>query len=205
MENSAGTQQPSKSKQYNNRLDFYLIHVVFRYNITIYNMKRNLVLLFSLAIFSIAQAQNLPTFSTVPLNTTKDFDSSANAVALQAANYILSVPLPTGNDNATRLTATRFMLEWMAGTPDFNFTVDSTISKIATENDDLVRIYLSALVKYTIENKQAAKKMNQQKLNAFKITIAYCKVANNNVQIIGELKKLIAADDAGKLAEYLKL
>jgi hypothetical protein len=42
-------------------------------------------------------------------------------------------------------------------------------------------------------------------LNAVKFIVAYVKDSKNNVKINNEIKKMIEADDNGKLSEYLKL
>jgi hypothetical protein len=93
----------------------------------------------------------------------------------------------------------------MQGTPDYNFTLDEQTTKFAKKNDDLLALYMAAMVKYVLENKEDSKDQNKIKLNSVKLILSYARDPKNNVKINKELKNLIEADSKGQLAAYLKL
>ena len=166
-------------------------------------MKR-LILVFVLGFFcKLSFAQTLPDYSTIKLETKEDYNSTANEAALQAATYILSSPID--NKNNDRLKSIVYVIKWMQGTPDYNFTLDEQATKFAKKNDDHQGLYMAAMVKYVLENKADSKEQNKIKLNSVKLVVTYSKDSKNNVKLNKELKNLIDADDKGQLAEYLKL
>ncbi len=148
-------------------------------------------------------AQELPDFSTIPIEAKEDFTATADNAALQAASYLLSTPMDAKNIN--RLKCTSYVIKWMTGTPDYNFTLDEQATKFAKKNDDLLGLYMAAMTKYSLENKADAKDQNKVKLNAVKSIITYAKDPKNNVKVNGELKKMTEADEKGELAQYLKI
>ncbi|HSC52687.1 MAG TPA: hypothetical protein VLC98_03670 [Phnomibacter sp.] len=155
-------------------------------------------------LFSIISfAQTLPDFDAIKLETKEDYDSIANDAALQGSNYLLSTPLEANNIN--RLKSLQYVIRWMSGSPEYNFTLDEQAVKFAKKNDDLLGLYMAAMTKFVLENKADAKDQNKIKLNAVKIIIAYAKNENNKVKINSELRKVIEADEKGQLSEYLKI
>jgi hypothetical protein len=96
-----------------------------------------------------------------------------------------------------------YLMRWMTGSPDYNFDIDETATNISKVNEDLLVIYLAAMCKYALENKESAKVKKAVRLNTVKTVLAYCKA--QSVKLSGELKKLDKANEAGELEEYLKL
>jgi hypothetical protein len=166
-------------------------------------MKTLILLLFLELFCKLSFAQNLPDYSSIKLDAKEDYNSTADDAALQAANYILSSPID--NKNNGRLKSIAYVIKWMQGTPEYNFTLDEQSTKFAKKNDDLLGLYMAAMVKYVLENKADSKDQNKIKLNSVKLIVAYSRASRNNVKINKELKNLIEADDKGQLAEYLKL
>jgi hypothetical protein len=163
-------------------------------------------LLFSILFFFTVGnvfSQDLPKYDEIKLETKEDFNETANNAALQAANYLLSTPMESKSFD--RLTSLQFILKWMTGSPDYSFTFDQQATKFAKNNDDLLGLYMAAMTKYVLENKTESKNQNKIKLNAVKLIIQYSKDTKNNVKINKELKKAIAAEENGKLEEYLKI
>lgn len=159
-------------------------------------------LLFGL-LSHISFAQNLPDFDAIKLDKKEDFNSVADDAALQASNFLFSTPLK--KDNIDRLKSLQYIIKWMSGTPDYNFSLDEQATKFAKKNDDLLGLYMAAMTKYILQNKPDSKDQNKIKFNAVKIIITYAKDENNKVKINSELKKVIEADDKGQLSEYLKI
>lgn len=148
-------------------------------------------------------SQSLPKYDEIKLETKEDFNDAANDAALKASTYLLSTPMDS--KSIDRLKSLQYIIKWMTGIPDYTFTLDEQATKFAKNNDDLLGLYMAAMTKYVLENKSESKNQNTIKLNAVKMIIAYAKDMKNNVKINKELKKVIEADENGKLEEYLKI
>jgi len=172
-------------------------------NKTPFKMKRLIFgLLFGLAS-NFSFAQTLPDLDAIKLDKKEDFNSEADDAALQAANFLLSTPVEKSNIN--RLKSIQYIIKWMSGTPNYSFTLDDQATKFAKKNDDLLGLYMAAMVKYVLENKADAKDQNKIKFNTVKLIIAYATDEKNKVKINSELKRAIEADRNGQLSEYLKI
>lgn len=165
-------------------------------------MKQFTILLFAM-LCAVSYAQTLPDLEAIKLDKKEDFNSVTDNAALQAANFLFSTPMDKNDVN--RLKALQYTIRWMSGTPDYTFTLDEQAIKFAKKNEDLLGLYMAAMTKYVLENKTEAKDQNKVKFNAVKLIVAYAKDENNKVKINAELKKVIEADDRGRLSEYLKI
>ncbi|HET9056444.1 MAG TPA: hypothetical protein VFN30_06300 [Chitinophagaceae bacterium] len=166
-------------------------------------MKTVLFSILLLLLLTNVFSQDNPKYDEIKLDTKEDFNEKANNAALQASNYLLSTPIDS--KSIDRLKSLQFIIKWMSGTPDFSFTLDEQATKFAKNNDDLLGLYMAAMTKYVLENKTESKNQNKIKLNAVKSIIQYSKDTKNNVKINKELKKVIEADENGKLEDYLKI
>jgi hypothetical protein len=166
-------------------------------------MKKITLLLFTIAAFLTSYSQDLPDFDAIKLEVKEDFNENANNAALQAANYIFSIPVE--KKNATRRQCALYMIKWMSGSPDFHFTLDAEGTKFLIRDADLMILYLAAMTKYALENKVEAADNKKVQLNAVKTVIQYVKVPANKIKPNKEMKKAIEADEKGQLAEFLKL
>jgi hypothetical protein len=167
------------------------------------NMKRLFFGLLFCLVSTFSFAQSLPDFDAIKLENKGDYDSTADNAALQASNFLFSTPLE--KNSLDRLKSLQYIIKWMSGTPNYNFTLDAQATKFAKKNDDLLGLYMAAMTKYVLENKAYAKDQNKIKLNAVKMIITYAKDEKNKVKINSELKKAIEADEKGQLEEYLKI
>lgn len=158
-----------------------------------------LIALGPIAVFS----QTLPDFEAIPLDKKEDFNSTADSAALQASSFLLSTPMEKNNLN--RLRSMQYVIRWMTGTPGYSFTLDAQATRFAKKSDDLLALYMAAMTKHVLENKTNASDQNQIKLNALRLIILYAKDEQNNVKLNSELKKIMEAEEKGKLAEYLKI
>lgn len=168
-----------------------------------FKMKRLIFGLLLGLLSSTSFAQTLPDYDAIKLEKKEDYNSTADDAALQAANFLFSAPLE--KNNIDRLKSLQYIIKWMSGTPDYNFTLDEQATKFAKKNDDLLGLYMAAMTKYVLENKADAKDQNKIKLNTVKLIIAYVKDEKNKVKINTELKKAIEAEEKGQLSEYLKI
>lgn len=145
-------------------------------------------------------AQDLPNYEQIRLEQGPDYKPAEPAV-LQAANYILSTPM--AKDDLDRAKSTQFLLRWMTGTPDYTFSLGGSISKAVSNQTDLLGVYMAAMAKYALENKDMAKDEKKVNLEATKIMLVYCEDSKNNVKLNKTLKKMIEANKEGNLESML--
>jgi len=146
-------------------------------------------------------AQTIPNFDLIKLEKISDYKKAEPFVIL-SANFILSTPFKI--DNKDRYNSLRFISQWMNGTTDYSFVMNDIIEKIGKGDNDHLAIYVSALSKYTIENKPVVKDANKIKLEAMTTLLNYCQDKNNNLRLTKQLKKLAEAKEKGQLEQALK-
>ncbi len=166
-------------------------------------MKRILCIVSLSLTFLFVKAQDLPNFRYIRIVDASDFNESTDKAALQAADYILSIP--PSPKNKTWLSASDYLLNWMAGTPKYTFTLDETGTALIKKDANILLIYMASMVKTQLENSATALDKKQVKLKAIKRIIAYANNPSNNIKISGEIKKMIEANNKGQLEAYLKL
>jgi hypothetical protein len=133
----------------------------------------------------------------------KEDYKKAEDKALECATYLIGKPLDQSDPN--RLYAVQFLLRWMEGTPDHSFMLDETAVKLSKTNNDLLGVYMAAMVRYAIQNPEQAKDAKATKLNTITSLLTYCENADNKVKLDKELKKMLEAKNKGQLKEYLKI
>lgn len=159
------------------------------------------ILIIGLTVFcNCLFAQSGPDYDNIKLETAADC-RAAEPMALQASTYLLSTPFE--EKNITRLRALSFIIKWMSATPDYSFTLDNVASKLMKGNDDLLGLYMAAMTKYCIENKESAKDPKLVKLNAVTAVLDYCENEKNNLKMTKQLKKLAEAKAKGELEKSL--
>jgi hypothetical protein len=148
-----------------------------------------------------APAQTLPNLDLVKLEVAADY-GKAEPFVLQTANYLLNVKFDM--ENKDRVSAIRFLVKWMSGTPGHSFRMDETASKIAKGNEDVLGVYMAGMVKYTLEHKEEAKDFKQVKLHAIEYVIQYCQDETHKLKMTKQLKKLAEAKEKGTLQSEIE-
>ncbi len=154
-----------------------------------------------LVLFGHSLFAQTPDYDNIKLGN-KEVCTAAEPAAIQACTYMLSTPYEK-NDLA-RLKSLSFIIKWMSATPDFSFTIDETATKSMKGNDDLIGLYLAAMTKYSLENREAAKDKNKVKLNAVTLVLNYCEDEKNKMKMPKALKKLSEAKAKGELEKALE-
>src|SRR5687767_9710322 len=126
-------------------------------------MKKTFLSLVVCFIACFAFGQSLPDFKSIKIENAADCRTVEPQV-IQAANYNLSTPFST--KDITRLNALSFLIRWMSATPDYQFALDQTATKMMKGNDDVLGLYMTAMAKYVLENKANSKDQNLIKINA---------------------------------------
>ena len=162
-------------------------------------MKKYFFILFVLtSISSFSQTD----YSSIKMEKDADY-KPAEKYALEASNYVLSSPLDSKNSRTA--TATKFLLKWMEGTPDYTYNIDSPIiSKLNTENDGLLGVYLASMTKFSLENPAKAQDPQLVMISGIKTLLAYSEKPENKVTMSESLKKLIEINKKGELEKLFK-
>jgi hypothetical protein len=147
-------------------------------------------------------SQNPEEWQALSFESPEDYKNNEDKI-LECANFVLTGPAePT---DPARKSAMSALSKWMSGTPDHSFVIDESISKLMEKNEAVLSIYMAAMTKYTIENKDKKIPPAELKLNAFEQLLNYSETPNNKVPMTKDLKKAIEAKRKGKLKEYLKI
>ncbi len=163
---------------------------------------KNILIILLLFAWTGINAQKHSPYANIRLETDKDYSDAQKSV-LQAANFILS--LPVNKENTSKSEAMHFLVDWMKGTPDYMFPLNEPIAKISNENPELLIIFMACMTRYVLENPgDKSPEENEINYNGFLIFSDYCNEPKNKVEIRGELKNLIKARKDGNLKDYLK-
>lgn len=161
-------------------------------------MKNFYLIILSAFLYTYSFAQSA--YTEVKLEEKSDY-KSAEATVLKASTYLFTTRFD--KDNLERLYAIQFIMKWMEGTPDYTFIIDEKFARAFVADADLLGLYVAAMTKYALENKEQAGDATTVSLNAIKIIIEYSSKPGNNLKQTGELKKMAAALKKGELEKYL--
>lgn len=138
-----------------------------------------------------------------PIEFKKEADYKiAEPKVIESATYLLNSPLD--NNEMLRIQHLQFLMQWMEGTPDYTFSLSETATKFSGENSNLLGVYLAAMIVYLVKEHGDSKDIAAVELNTLRIATNYVAKKENNVPLTSNLKKLIAGNEKGNLAEVLK-
>jgi hypothetical protein len=158
------------------------------------------LVLFTLLIFSLAFSFAQNAFNEIKLEAADDY-ALAEPKVLKAVNYLFTTKYDA--DDLERLYATELVMKWMAGTPDYTFEISEKFAGPFVKEAELLNLYMAAMAKFALENKENAKDANMVGLNAVKAVVEYSSKSSNNIRQSAELKKMAAALKKGELEKYL--
>ncbi len=161
-------------------------------------MKYLLFFITCLTAFTGTYAQTNTDYDNIVLKESADYKKAEKTV-LEAVDYLLNTPID--ESKADRLKATRLIIRWMEGTPDYTFSIEAT--DIIVDNLDMMSLYMASMTKYSLENPADAKDTQKVKLNTWKILLGYCDNAAHHVKMSKKLKKLSDANKKGELEKAL--
>lgn len=159
------------------------------------NLLLALFIIFSISIY----AQNNIDYSQVKLEVDEDF-KNAEPIVVNATDYILSNPV--NDQDMKRLYAVQFVMAWMQGTPDYDFSLDALDkldSDIAQTTTYIASLAKSALENSTSKNYDPIVVRNE----AWKTFLDYSKDPKNNIKAKSKLQKMLKAYSNGQLEQEL--
>lgn len=150
-------------------------------------MHKKLLFVLFLYISNFAGAQVVYPYEDIKLEKPSDYIETEQ-MALSAANYLLGTPFKSGN--TARNGALKFVCMWMEGNKKYDFYIKGMAADISSDGD-LGGLYLSAMTKYTLENKAQAVNPKTVEQHAAKIIIAYCDDSKNNFKLKKKYRKIL--------------
>lgn len=163
-------------------------------------MRYFFIILF-LSAFLPCASQDFSTLKYLTFNSDTEYRVYEKDV-LACSDYILSVP---AKEDSNRAVAVSVLIRWMRGTPDFYFQLDDWIISISKKDQYLLHIYMAAVTKFMLENREMAENPEEVSYQAYLIFLNYCANPANKVKISKKIQKAIDAKNQGILREYLEL
>lgn len=163
-------------------------------------MKISLLLGLLTLILPAVSGQNPEQWQQIKFEKPEDFKAH-EGVVLECARFVLNVAAEPGNP--ARKTALSKVAEWMSGTPDHTFIIGEHVGKLMNGNEAILGIYMAAMTKYVLENKDRATASDEIQYHSFDTLLEYCADPRNKVPSSRELKKALKAKDKGNLRGYL--
>ncbi|MCW3127871.1 MAG: hypothetical protein JWO03_3529 [Bacteroidetes bacterium] len=149
-----------------------------------------------------ASAQSMKNIDKTPLNKEADFKTAEPKVK-EAAEYLLSHPVDIKDESS--LAASRFLILWMTGTPDYSFGVDGDMVKFVEKNTALTGVFMAAMVKVALDKPELAKDAKKFKIASYKVFADYCANDAHKVEKTVSIKSLIEANKKGKVESVLDM
>jgi hypothetical protein len=150
-------------------------------------MNKFLLLFVLVMISNISWCQNHYPYQDIKLEKPADYKGT-EPLALSAATFLLGTPF--NETDAERIAALQFIVKWMTGTKDHNFYMQGKVAGISSDNN-LLSLFIAAMVKYSLENKAEAINAMTVELNASRLVLAYCDDPKNNFKLKKKLRKIL--------------
>lgn len=150
-------------------------------------MSKFLFLLFFIGFSNIAVCQTSYPYQDIKLEKPSDYKES-EPLALSAASFLLSTPFKVNDINRTR--ALNFLSTWVTGAKEFEYNLKGKIEEFSSDRDVLT-LYIAAMVKFSLENKEQAVNPKNVEVNACKLVLAYCDNPANNFKLKKKYRKAL--------------
>ena len=165
-------------------------------------MKKSIFSILIAFISFAASAQEFKGLDNIPMKTDADFRQAESTIK-DCVKYILGHPI--SSDDVSGKNASRFLIIWMTGTPDYSFAVDADFVKYSKKNEGLTAVIMAAMAKAVLDKPELNKDPKALKIAAFKLVAEYCADSKNKVTQTSDIKKLIDANKKGKLEGVLDM
>ncbi|WP_029038583.1 hypothetical protein [Salinimicrobium xinjiangense] len=151
-------------------------------------MKKSFVIIALAFVQYLSFSQNFNQLANYEFKTIESYETEKNNV-LMAANFLFENPADQAELN--RLTSIQYILKWMQGTPEYTFDIGEQAMELTKGNPDLLGLYLAAMSKVVLENRDTALNKEEIYTRAEEILVDYCAVSSNNMKPSKKIKKLI--------------
>ncbi|OIQ30431.1 MAG: hypothetical protein BM564_03430 [Bacteroidetes bacterium MedPE-SWsnd-G2] len=155
-------------------------------------MKKLITIIVLTLCTSVTFAQD---FSDLANQKLKKVDSykPAETKVLECVNYLFETPFDKNDLN--RAVAQAYIIQWMTGTPDHSFALDSNAMELTKGSTDLFALFMAAMTKVVLE--QPNQKLSNEAIykQAEALLVSYCSDSNNKLKPSKKIKKLIKATE----------
>jgi hypothetical protein len=138
-------------------------------------------------------------FQTLEFKSKSDYRKYEPEIK-EMADYVLANPI---EDSDARKTALMNIIKWMTGSPDHHFIIDSSVTELSKNDEDVLYLYMASAAKAALHF--AETNAQQLKLKSVEILLDYCSIKANGVKVNKEMKRAMSAKENGKLKEYLNI
>jgi hypothetical protein len=136
----------------------------------------------------VSLAQNFSELANYEFKTPESYKTGESQVLL-CANYLFSHP--ANESELDRLSAIKYILNWMMGTPDYTFAIGANATELTKGNDELFGLYMAALSKVVLEHTDDALPDGDIHNHAEKLLVDYCAVDENHIKPSKKIKKIL--------------
>lgn len=150
---------------------------------------KKIILIIAIAFaHNLSFGQNFKELAKYEFKTVESYETEKNNVLI-CANYLFNNP--ANQSELNRLTSIQYIMKWMEGTPDYSFEISEKAMELTKGNSDLLGLYLAAMSKVVLENKD--EELNNQEVYdmAEEILVNYCSNSNNKMKPSKKIKKII--------------
>lgn len=151
-------------------------------------MKNTILVLFILSLSLPLFAQDYTNLADIKFLKPSDYKDNETKVE-ECSNYILGQKYKS--NELTKLKCMQFIMKWMAGTPDYSFSLGSDFSSLCNKDTELVTLYMASLVKAALNDDYSGKDSKSITKNGHEIFLKYCASPENNVKMHKALKKAV--------------
>ncbi len=148
-------------------------------------MNKLFILLVTICFSLASKSQIIYPYQDIKLEKPADYVAT-EPMALSAATFLLTTPFI--EVDAGRGGALIFLSNWMAGTKNYHFYLDGVAAGISTDKN-LLSLFVAAMVKYSLENKNPLPAPLQVEAGAAKLVLAYCDDTKNNFNLKKKYRK----------------
>ena len=150
---------------------------------------KKIILIFALTFsFNITIGQNFTQINNYEFETEESYNTEKNKV-LMCADYLFNNP--SNKAEANRLISIQYILKWMTGTPDYTFDLGEKSMELTKGNSDLLGLYMAAMSKVVIENKDEKLDAEEIYNRAEELLVNYCSNSENKMKPSKKIKKII--------------
>ena len=159
-------------------------------------MKKNVLLILFIAINYFANGQISESCQSIQMKTPQEIKSSEPCI-LEYANYVLNKKL--GDSDETASIARKAIISWMEKTPDYTFTLNTSLLKVCKDDNILLfGVYMACMTKAALTTKGDFNK------EGIKLFVEYIINPTNNVKQDKNVKKLIDDYNKNNFEKYYK-
>ncbi|MBI1183623.1 hypothetical protein GC194_05100 [bacterium] len=133
-------------------------------------------------------AQKFAYLEKIKLKTDEDFRQNEQNV-YEGAKYVLSKSMKDQDNDRDCYYASRFIIQWLIGTPDYEVIIDNTVSDLASRKQGkLLGIYMACASVFVIENKDKHLDESEQYYAIMEYFLDYCANSSNGVVMDRKVK-----------------